>query len=110
MVVSYATHVFPIALGFHYDLPLRFGPVVPFVGAGGGLNIIRRFGDTPVSSLGAGWNAELGVLLPAGPVEIAPSFRFNGASATLDRKTISGSPAAENLSHFRLDVAVQTHF
>ncbi len=110
LVVSYSTHVFPIALGFHYDLPLRLGPVVPFVGAGGGLNIIQRFGDTPVSALGAGWNTELGFLLPVGPVEIAPSFRFNGASAILDRKTISGSPAAENLSHFRLDVAVQTHF
>jgi hypothetical protein len=110
LVVSYATQVFPIALGFHYDLPLRLGPAVPFVGAGGGLNIIQRFGDTPVSALGAGWNTELGFLLPVGPVEIAPSFRFNGASATLDRKTISGSPAAENLSHFRLDVAVQTHF
>jgi len=110
LLVSYATQVFPIALGFHYDLPLRLGPVVPFVGVGGGLNIIQRFGDAPVSSLGAGWNTELGILLPVGPVEIAPSFRFNGASATLDRKTISGSPAVENLSHFRLDLAVQTHF
>jgi hypothetical protein len=52
----------------------------------------------------------LGVLLPAGPISIAPSLRFNGASATLDRQTLSGQPAAENLSHFRLDLAVQTHF
>jgi hypothetical protein len=110
LVVAYATHVFPIALGFHYDLPLRLGPAVPFIGVGGGLNIVQRFGATPASALSAGWNTELGVLLPAGPISIAPSLRFNGASATLDRQTLSGQPAAENLSHFRLDLAVQTHF
>jgi hypothetical protein len=108
--VSYATHVFPIAFGLHYDLPLRLGPLLPFVGAGGGLNIVQRFGETPTSALGAGWYTNTGVSIEAGPVAIAPSIRFNGGSATLNRKSIDGSPASENISHLRLDLAVQTHF
>jgi len=108
--VSYATHVFPIALGLHYDIPIRIGRVVPFVGAGGGLNAVRRFGETPSSALSGGWYATGGALISAGPVEIAPSLVFNGASAVLDRTASGGSPVTENLSTLRLNLAVQTHF
>jgi hypothetical protein len=110
MDISYATHVFPIALGIRYDLPVRLGPLLPFVGAGGGLNVVQRFGETPTSAVGAGWYTNTGVSFTAGPVEIAPSIRFNGGSATLNRKGVDGNPASENLSHLRLDLAVQTHF
>jgi hypothetical protein len=108
--VTYATHVVPITLGLHYDIPLRIGPAMPFVAVGGGLIVAQRTGESPGSAIAGGWMTSAGALIDAGPVQIVPSLVFNGAKAALGRKDSDGADVAENLSNFRLDLAVQTHF
>jgi hypothetical protein len=108
--VAYASHVVPIQLGIHYDVPIRLGPAWPFAGLGGGISIVQRSGETSSQALVGSWYAKAGVELPVGPVHLLPSFSYSGAEATLNRVDSSGSLTPEDLSCFRLDLAVQTQF
>ena len=108
--VSYATHVIPILFGLHYDLPVRIGPLLPFVGASGGVGIAQRSGASSCNNTSAIWHTKAGAQFDVGPIQLLPHFAYTGMNATLGRFNAQSKPAAENLSNFRLVLAAQTQF
>ena len=108
--VRYATQVIPVLFGLHYDLPVRLGPLLPYVGASGGFGVAVRTGETPVTNVSGAWSGKLGVQIAAGPVSVLPQVSYTGMHAVLDRLSEEGCFANENLSSVRLDVAVQAQF
>ena len=108
--IRYTTQVFPILFGLHYDIPVRLGPLLPFVGASGGFGVAYRGSEAPVTNLSGAWSGKLGVQIQTGPVSVLPQVSYTGMKAVLDRLSEEGCFANENLSTVRLDVAVQAQF
>ncbi|MEC7240481.1 MAG: hypothetical protein VXW32_04530 [Myxococcota bacterium] len=108
--VRYATQVYPILFGLHYDLPVRLGSVLPYAGASGGFAVAHRAGEASVTNASGAWSGKFGLQIEAGPVSVLPQVSYTGTSAVLDRLSEDGCFANENLSSIRLDVAVQAQF
>jgi len=109
--VAYTTHVIPVSFGLHYDIPLRMGPILPFVGAGGGFAIATRSSAEKAGLQIAGsYYGELGVQYTTGRFTVTPTLNYNGVRADFGRIDTLGNPVSENLSSLRLIVAAQTHF
>ena len=109
--VAYTTHVIPVSFGLHYDIPLRLGPFLPFVGAGGGFALATRSGDDASTLQVAGsYYGELGVQYTTGRLTVTPTLNYNGVRADFGRTDALGTPVSENLSSLRFIVAAQTHF
>lgn len=108
--VQYSTHVVPIELNGLVKLPVDL-PVDIFGGAGIGLYVLNR-ADGDQSATAAAFGAQLfaGVDIEAGPGTLTPALSYTATGAQLGRSTVTGDPAYESLSNFRLDLAYLVSF